>query len=133
MPKDSDQSKHMGKSQKRDSDTSSNDADDSADTKDRGSQGPNNPRTAQNFVSRGSMGWVVLAGLGLLLLLLISNAQNQAKKITWQAFLQHAQERHFEKDSVTVEDERIVGTYGQIYRATNRSQATVPGSRPNQP
>jgi len=109
MSKDPDQSNRMEKPKKKRSDTSSNDADDSVDSKDRGSQGSNNPRNPKNLVSRGSLGWVVLAGVGLLLLLLISNAQNQAEKKTWQEFLQYAQGGFFD-GPVIVEDERIVGT-----------------------
>ena len=100
----------MGTPQKRHSDDSSNDGNDPGDRQDGSGQGPKNARQPQNLVSRGSLGWVVLAGLGLLLLLLISNAQNQAEKITWQEFLQSAQNGYFKEDSVTVEDERIVGT-----------------------
>ena len=74
-----------------------------------GGQGPNNPRGSQNMSSRSAMGWVMLAGLGVLLLILITQAQNQADQKSWQEFLVIAQNDRFE-GSVIVEDERIVGT-----------------------
>ncbi len=87
---------------------------------DNGGKEPNNPRNPQNMSSRGAMGWVVLAGLGFLLLILIMNAQNQAEKKSWQEFVNYAEGKWFD-GPVVVEDERIVGTL----------QEDTPGIRAN--
>ncbi len=76
---------------------------------DKNQRGSHNPRGPQNFASRGALGWVVLAGLGVVLLLLITNAQNQAEKKSWQQFLNYAKGQWFD-GPVVVEDERILGT-----------------------
>ena len=69
---------------------------------------PPNPKGPQNFASRGAMGWIILAGLGGVMLFLITNVQNQAEKKSWQQFLNYAQGQWFD-GPVVVEDERIVG------------------------
>ena len=74
----------------------------------RGGQGSNN-KNPQNLSSRGAMGWIILAGLVVLLLVLITQAQSHAEKKSWQQFLSIAQNDRF-KGPVVVEDERIVGT-----------------------
>jgi len=74
-----------------------------------GRRNPNNHKNPQNFMSRGAFGWIMLGGLGLLLMLLMTNAQNQARVLAWQKFISFAEQDAFE-DKVTVEDERIVGT-----------------------
>ena len=76
---------------------------------DGGQRSPNNPRGPKNFASRGALGWLIFAGLGAVLLVLITSAQNQAEKKSWQQFLNYAQGQWFE-GPVTVEDKRIVGT-----------------------
>jgi len=87
---------------------------------DPGGRGSNN-RGPQNLASRGALGWIVFAVLGVLVLVLFTNAQNQAEKKTWQEFVHYAQGKWFE-GPVVVEDERILGTLRE----------ETPGLRANQ-
>jgi cell division protease FtsH len=66
------------------------------------------PRGPQSLMSRGMLGWVLLAGLAIMLLLLMQSAQNQARPVSWHEFLRHAQRGEF-KNPVVAEDERILG------------------------
>jgi cell division protease FtsH len=54
------------------------------------------------------LGWLVLGGLGMLMVVLMSNAQHHAMSITWKEFLNYARQGAF-KEGVVVEDDRIVG------------------------
>jgi len=83
--------------------------------------GSRQPKGPQTFASRGTMGWVILAGLGAVLLILITSAQNQAEMKSWQEFLNFAKNDSFE-GPVLVEDEQIIGTL----------KATTPGLRKDQ-
>ncbi|MFA9477848.1 ATP-dependent zinc metalloprotease FtsH [Phycisphaerales bacterium AB-hyl4] len=75
-------------------------------------RGPNQPGNG-NFMSRGILGWVLLGGLAIALLLLMSNQQNQAQRLTHNEFYNLA-ERHRDegggifKEAVEVRDDRIV-------------------------
>lgn len=65
-------------------------------------------RQPQNFMSRNTMGWLVFVGLALLLLVMMSNAQNQAHEIEQDEFHRRAQNGDF-KEAITLEDERAIG------------------------
>ncbi|MEX0887517.1 MAG: ATP-dependent zinc metalloprotease FtsH [Phycisphaeraceae bacterium] len=70
-------------------------------------KGPSNP----NFMSRGVLGWVLLAGLAVVILLMFNNAQNQAKELDWQQFYALARAAEHEEifaKPLDVRDDRIV-------------------------
>lgn len=94
-------------------------------------QGPNNNnnRPPQNMMSRSVMGWLLLGGLALLLLYLMTNANNQAKQITESEFLTYAKNKSF-AEPVIVEDERMIGVLKDGEQTstttrTNRVQTTI--------
>jgi cell division protease FtsH len=72
-----------------------------------GDRGPGNRNNFQNFMSRGAMGWVVLAGL-LALLLAVFNSAPRAGELSWNQFFSLAKQGAFAQP-VDLEDERIVG------------------------
>ncbi len=60
-------------------------------------------------MNRGMFGWLLLIGLAVLLYVVLSNAQNQAKEVeSWGAFVAYVQSDDIEQ--ITIEDSRIVGT-----------------------
>ncbi len=65
---------------------------------------PTAPRNS-NFMSR--FGWILLAGLAIALLLLMNQAQNAAKDVTWLTFKEYVQNGSFK--NIVVEDQKIVG------------------------
>jgi len=73
-------------------------------------QGQGNQQGPGNFMSRGALGWMLLIGLAIALFLVVSNAQNQAKEITWPEFKSLAKQGHF-KDTppIVVKEQSIVG------------------------
>ncbi len=73
-----------------------------------GGKKPGNPRGPQTLMSRGVLGWILLAGLLIVLLVMMQGVQNQARPVSWHDFLRYARQEAFKKP-VTAEDERIVG------------------------
>jgi cell division protease FtsH len=77
---------------------------------DDGGKGPDRPRGQQPVVPRSNFGWIMLIGLLILLLFLMINMQNgQANPISPQEFVNYAKLKSFQKDRVTIEDERMIG------------------------
>ena len=68
---------------------------------------PGPGRNGNSFLSRGAMGWILLAGLALVLLLLVQQAQNAATEVTWRTFKENVANQSFK--SIVVEDQKIVG------------------------
>ena len=73
-----------------------------------GGKKPGGPRGPQNLMSRGVLGWVLLAALAIVLLLMMNSVQNQARTISPQEFLSYAKQGAFKKP-VVVEPDRMVG------------------------
>ncbi|MEX0774962.1 MAG: ATP-dependent zinc metalloprotease FtsH [Phycisphaeraceae bacterium] len=67
------------------------------------------PRGPQNFLSRGALGWIILGGLAIALLIMVKAQGNTAKDITWQEFMNYATHGDFE-GHVVVKEDRITGT-----------------------
>lgn len=83
--------------------------DDSQGNKPQG-EGPNNNRPPQNMMSRSVMGWVLLCGVALLVLYLMTNANNQATQISESQFMTHAINGDFDPaQPIIIEDERMIG------------------------
>ncbi len=74
-----------------------------------GGQPPNKQQPPQNMLSRGALVWIIFAGLGVLILVMVTSAHNQADIKTWQEFYNYAKMGAFE-GPVVIEDERIIGT-----------------------
>ena len=72
-----------------------------------GGKGPTGPRSP-NLMSRGTLLWMLLIGLAIVLIVVMNQAQKGAKSVSWQAFLNHARNKDF-KEPVTAGDEKIVG------------------------
>lgn len=85
-------------------------------------RGPNGSKQP-NFMSRGVLGWVLLGGLAVALLLLMSHAQNSAREVTWNEFLDHAKRGEFVGD-VSVEQTRIYGELDPKAPGVKAEQAT---------
>ncbi len=69
----------------------------------------NHQRHPQNFMSRGTMGWVALVVMIALLFIFLSQTQNKAQEISQEQFFTYAQNGNFD-GPVTLEDERVLGT-----------------------
>jgi len=82
-----------------------------------------NPKKPDNFFSRGAMGWVLLASLAVLLLLLM-NHDGDARKLTPGEFLNFAEQGAF-VEPVIVEDTAM---RGEVPRDTPGLEAPGPGS-----
>jgi cell division protease FtsH len=61
-----------------------------------------------SLMGRGALGWVLLAGLAVALVLMMSNARNAAEEVTWQEFSTLAEEGQLEE--VRVGDTSITAT-----------------------
>jgi cell division protease FtsH len=86
-----------------------NNRNDSNNRPTQGGKGPGGPqRPPQNFMSRGALGWILLASLAVLLLVLMNNNQNAAKAVSWDQFFQYAENKNFDK-AVIVENEQFIG------------------------
>jgi len=68
--------------------------------------GPNRP--PHNFVSRSIVGWIMLAGLAVLLLYLMNSNQYQAREVNQPEFMEWAKQHAF-KDEVVIKDDMITG------------------------
>jgi cell division protease FtsH len=82
-----------------------------------GNQGPG------NFMSRGALGWVLLVGLAVALLLVVSNTQNNARNLPWDQFHTHLKQGHFE-EPLTVNEQSIVGTLKKDVSGLAKDAAT---------
>ncbi len=93
----------------------------------RGGEGkdPKQPPTNGNFMSRGVLGWVLLAALAVVILLMFNNAQNQAKELTWHEFYNLAEQEAFE-GAVEVQDTRIVA---ELNERGQQLQEAAPNNR----
>ena len=90
-----------------------------------GGEGPNNNRPPQNMMSRSVMGWLLLGGLALLLLYLMTNANNQAIPITESEFMTYAHNGDFDSaQPIIIEDERMIGTLKKDVPTPNANTKT---------
>ncbi len=71
------------------------------------SGGPGNNPKQPNLMSRGMLGWILLIGLAVVLLVLMNHAQNRAEVVTQDEFLLQAENGRFSE--VTLEETRAVG------------------------
>ena len=62
---------------------------------------------APNFMNKNSVAWLLLLLLAVALLLMMSSAGQGAKEVTWDQFVQSAEQEAF--TSVVVQDDRITG------------------------
>ena len=78
-----------------------------------GIRGPNQRKPPpQKLMSRGLLGWVLLAGLAVMLLLMMNSVQHQAHMLDQWQFLNYAKDKAFKHDGenvITVKDDRVVG------------------------
>ncbi len=74
-----------------------------------GSGGGPNKSGPPNFMGRNVFTWIMIGGLAVLLLFLMSNAQNRAEIVSWQQFRNHYKDNQFKEGSVVIENDRIVG------------------------
>jgi len=90
--------------------------------------GPNKP---PSFMSRGALGWLLLGGLAVALLLMMNSQYNQPKEVTWQQFMDHARNGDFVADPdkpVLIKDDRFVANLTE-QAANNYSDAGQPVNR----
>ncbi len=71
----------------------------------RGSKGQKTPPNPK--MSRGTMGWMFLAGLAVLTVIFVTNAQNSAKDISPEEFLNKAKSGDFKK--IIIKDKSVIG------------------------
>ena len=73
-------------------------------------RGPTPGGKPPNLMSRGALAWVLLGVVAVSLLLLVQSSQNAASEVSWQTFLNHAENNHFQDDEpVVIKNDRIVG------------------------
>ncbi len=70
-----------------------------------------------NFVSQGAMGWILVGGLLILLLVLFTQAQGRAESVSWRTFMQHVEAGDFE-GAIVLESTRAVGKLKSELRGT---------------
>ena len=63
---------------------------------------------SSNPLGRWPLGWVLLIGLAVVMLLVLSTGQGKAEKITWQQFKQFAVEGGFKDGEVISEDDKFI-------------------------
>lgn len=75
----------------------------------RGPGGGKNP----NFMSRGALGWILLGGLAIALLLMMNHHSHSAKEVSWKQFKTHAEQDEILLDpqhEIVMDDRRITAT-----------------------
>ncbi len=73
----------------------------------RGKAGPN--AKPPPFKSHKALGWLLLLGLIITFVLVMHNAQNQAREVSYETFFSHVENGDFTDDGVLIKTDRLVG------------------------
>ena len=81
--------------------------------------GPN-PPGQPNMVSRGTLGWAVVAVLAVFVLVLMASAHRQAEQVTWKQFYNYAKADAFEGPVIIDKECGVVRKKGAPAQACDR-------------